>query len=460
MVGIEGSNCRNVFRALTFISDIFLDRYKDETSFITPYLSKVDPTTSIKISLGLTLNAEELERISDFIISSEIPRIRGMNDERTSDLKIEIARKCLRKQISALFANPIFEVRVRNPAFYQHNYVVVVHLRIENGSDNFFVFQYPGTGDIVLTKGRDYVPKGFDRIFFADLLFDHISNLHPNLNTVSLQSSIDCESFDIFSMLHKNEDSKKYVGITTVLSPSDAGGLFQSIPELKALSNYFVESSAQFTYNNVIFFDLIRTIYKNFITSTRLGSRLAGNNWAKLLVERIDPDLKILGSWLTGHAEGRSSRESAPSFEKGVALLLNLCGYRALHVGDKYEIAAEGGRHAAYGKTNVGIDIIAFSPDQREVLLLQCTTEWKDEKVNDISTITLELGRLFSVLEDYPELYSSVVTSVSRDIIPTTTDIPRQVNIVDINDLMTLLNDVKNGTIPHKLARKIFTYDV
>jgi hypothetical protein len=62
-----------------------------------------------------------------------------------------------------------------------------------------------------------------------------------------------------------------------------------------------------------------------------------------LLVERIDPDLKILESWLTGHTEGRSIHESAPSFEKGITLLLNLCGYRALHVGDKYEIAAEGG---------------------------------------------------------------------------------------------------------------------
>jgi len=53
-----------------------------------------------------------------------------------------------------------------------------------------------------------------------------------------------------------------------------------------------------------------------------------------LLVERIDPDLKILESWLTGHTEGRSIHESAPSFEKGITLLLNLCGYRALHVGD------------------------------------------------------------------------------------------------------------------------------
>src|SRR5438128_1350722 len=145
-----------------------------------------------------------------------------------------------------------------------------------------------------------------------------------------MQSSIDCESLDIFSILHKNEDSQNYVGITTVPSPSNAGAFFQNIPELKALSNYFVENSAQFTYNNVIFFDLIRTIYKNFITSTKLESRLANNNWAKLVVERIDPDLKILESWLTGHSEGRSVRESGPSFEKGVSLLLNLCGYRTL----------------------------------------------------------------------------------------------------------------------------------
>lgn len=456
MVGIEGSNCQNVFKALTFISDIFLGRYKDERSFITPYLGKVDPTSSIKISLGLTLNTEELDRISDFIISSDIPRIRSMNDETTSYLKIEIARKCLRNQISVLFTNPILEVTVRNPAFYQHDYIHI-YLRIERDSNNFFVLADPRSGSMVITKSLDDAPKNFSRIYFADLLFDHFTNLHPNLNTDLIQSSIDCESPDIFDMLHKNENSQKYVGIDTVPSPSNAGTHFQDIPELTALSNYLIENSAKFTYVNVTFFDLIRTIFKKFITSIKLRSRLASNNWAKLLVERIDPDLRILESWLTGHAEGRSPRESAPSFEKGLALLLNLCGYRALHVGDKYEIAAEGGRHAAYGKTNVGIDVIAFSPDEREVLLLQCTTEWKDDKVTDIAAITLALRGRFSALEDCPELFSSVVTSVSRDTIPTSIRIPPQVKVVDINDLMTLLNDVKNGIIPSKSARNIFT---
>jgi hypothetical protein len=67
-----------------------------------------------------------------------------MNDERTSDLKNGIARKCLRNQISVLFANLILEVTVRNPAFYQDDYVIV-HLRIEGDQ---IIFLYCQTHEV------------------------------------------------------------------------------------------------------------------------------------------------------------------------------------------------------------------------------------------------------------------------------------------------------------------------
>lgn len=264
-------------------------------------------------------------------------------------------------------------------------------------------------------------------------------------------------------MLSKNEYSEKYIGITTVPSPYNAGVLFEERPELKALSNYlnYSQNSALFTYGkgNVIFFDLIRVIYKNFITNTELKS--PNKNWAKSLVERIDPNLMILQSWLSGRTESGSAREIAPSFEKGVTLLLNLCGYRALHVGDKYEVAAEKGRILDYGKASPGIDIVALSPDEREVLLVQCTTEWNDQsikqKLSNISAITVELRERFSVMENSPELYSSLVVSVSRDTLSPSIGMLKQVKIVDVNDLLALLNDVRNGIRPYELAENIFT---
>ena len=114
---------------------------------------------------------------------------------------------------------------------------VVIRLRIEKGKDNFFVIPEQGSGDTAIIKDLDHIAKGFDRIFFSDLVFDNLTNLHPDFNIGSLQPSIDSE-LDIFNMLSKNEYLKKYVGITTVPSPNNAGVLFEERPELKALARY------------------------------------------------------------------------------------------------------------------------------------------------------------------------------------------------------------------------------
>jgi len=59
--------------------------------------------------------------------------------------------------------------------------------------------------------------------------------------------------------------------------------------------------------------------------------------------------------------------------------------------------------------------------------------------------------------KDNPELYSSVVASVSRDTLPPGILMPERVKIVDVNDLLTLLYDVRNGIRPYELAKNIFT---
>jgi hypothetical protein len=59
----------------------------------------------------------------------------------------------------------------------------------------------------------------------------------------------------------------------------------------------------------------------------------------KLLVERIDPDLQILGSWLEGKSlsEGKILSKQAEKFERAISILFFLCNLRSAHVEGDYE---------------------------------------------------------------------------------------------------------------------------
>lgn len=454
MIGIEGPNCHDAFNVIIFASDILLRRYKDDRSFIKSYFKISNRVPPIKVSIGLTLNTEELCRISDFVVSSEMRSIRRENDERTSNLKIEILRNCVRVHLSRLFADPILEITARDPDLYKEDYVTI-RLRIERGLDKFFVLQYPYSNSTVVSKAQS-LPKGDShRISFADLLFDYLSNIEPNLKDyayIPKKLLDDCKSLDTFDILDKHLDAGNYLGIMTTPSPENAGESFEDIPELIPLSHYLIQSNIELTYNdNVIFFDLIRAVCQSFIFNTHLRSRLWYRNLTKILLERIDPKLVKLEEWVRG-----LGADVAGDFEKGITMLLNLCGFRAIHVGGNYENACQRERQQIYGISPVSIDVIAFSARDKEVLLIQCCTQWKDVKVNDISTIYTELQMHLSTLEDSPKLHATVVTCASKRTIPPNIMLSNQVKIIDITHLEVLLEEVKKGISPYYMASKIF----
>ena len=407
----------------------------------------------MKVSIGLAFDTNELDMISDFVIASEIPRIRSMNDESTGNLKIEVLRKCAKEQMFLLFPNPILDVIAQNPDVYQDTFVGI-ELRIPRGENDFFVFENPGSDQTVIAKGHDSVPKNFQRIYLADLIFDYLGTLGNSANIdntdVNRKISDDCQSLDIYEILDKHEDLRKYLGIDTIPLPENAGKSFQDIPELESVSTYFVENNAQFTYNSPTFFDLIRAIYKNFMTSVNLKVLLE-SNWSDIVLERVDPNLHLLEAWITGH--GKTADED---FEKAVMLLLHLCGYRTVHVGGQYETATQQQRRTLYGKSKVGIDVLVFSLDNKEVILCQCTTEWKDVKPSDVLILSPELRSRMLALPGSPELHFAVVTCDSKKRLPQNMSIPNGVRIIDIADLLTLLNEVKKGIYPYYLARKLF----
>jgi hypothetical protein len=80
LFGINDGNCRSAFRALAFAADILLWKYRDVRSYIRSYFPVTNRAKHMKVSIGLTFDIKELDMISDFVIASEIPRIRSMND--------------------------------------------------------------------------------------------------------------------------------------------------------------------------------------------------------------------------------------------------------------------------------------------------------------------------------------------------------------------------------------------
>jgi len=85
-----------------------------------------------------------------------------------------------------------------------------------------------------------------------------------------------------------------------------------------------------------------------------------------------------------------------------------------MHVGSQYEDATQEQRHTTYGKSKVGIDVVAFSPDNKDVLLCQCCTEWKDAKPSDVLILGPELRSQMLALVDSPELHFAVVAAGPR----------------------------------------------
>jgi hypothetical protein len=451
LIGIQDQNCQNIFKAITFAADVLLRKYKDNRSVVKSHIPTSSPEC-LRISISIAFDTNELGIISDFIISSDIPLMQSMNEPSIRDLKIQALRKCARKQIFTLFANPVLDIVARNPDFYQNHFdengendFLDITLRIQRGKDDFFIFQYPQGYDTLVIKGRDSVPKNFERIRLGDLIFDYLNNLDTSGKMLD-----GCQSLVIFNMLDKYEDSHKYLSIGTVPLPGYAGRLFTEIPELEPVSTYFVRNDIPFTFNNATFLDLIRAIYKDFMTRVNLRLQLEFN-WSKLVLERVDPNLQLLEAWLRGRGKTASD-----DFERSLTLLLNLCGYRAMQVGSRYEDATQERRRTTYGKSKVGVDVVAFSPDNKEVLLCQCCTEWKDAKPSDVLTLNQELSSQMLAQVDSPELHFAVVTCDSKERLPPNMSIPNGVRIIDIADLLALLEEVKKGILPYYLVRMMF----
>lgn len=166
------------------------------------------------------------------------------------------------------------------------------------------------------------------------------------------------------------------------------------------------------------------------------------------ILRRIDPDLKIVTEWIRGN--------NSKDFEKGISILLPLCGFKTIYVGGEYENASLKARREKYklGKSN--IDMIALSKDERHVVLYQCTIDSIDNKIRDLINISTEVNK--NIEWEDVELHPVIMTSVSRSRIVSSLDTALNNNISvftieDLEDIIKKLNDSKSS--PYNILDKI-----
>jgi hypothetical protein len=174
--------------------------------------------------------------------------------------------------------------------------------------------------------------------------------------------------------------------------------------------------------------------------------------WLKNVIERIDRDFRTLECWIRGDNGGRESE----NFEKAVSILLSLCGLRSVHVGDIYETKTGQSRRNAHKKTSIGTDIVALLPSEEDktIFLCQCTTEWKsEERIDDMLNFAHELRRVSKGID----IKSVLITRLERDTIIEyeVTAKRRGVRVLTIDDLMSLLKDIRQNIKPYSRIQSL-----
>jgi hypothetical protein len=184
--------------------------------------------------------------------------------------------------------------------------------------------------------------------------------------------------------------------------------------------------------------------------------------WLKNVIERIDPNLLVLESWLEGREKKEKRKDKdgkALDFEKAVAMLLSLCGLIVVHVGAEYEELTIQSRREIHRKTSASIDIVALSPGLqiKEIFLCQCTTDWNDQKVIDILNISNELRNMPEASET--KIQPIVITQVETEkVLDSKAEAESKgVKVISMNDLRMLLVEINENKKPHESALSLLS---
>lgn len=268
LVGPNNSGKTNLFRAISFVSDIIKRRYHGNIlSHARPYFHNGNSEEPIEVSIGIKLDDNEVEALSNFLLISSLLSISQQNKDPERDLKFRVVIEISKRIFVQLFSDVTLIARIRD----RHDYPLHTMFRIrgENGEELFLHDDGKITNSLV--NPTSYSPKPIIDLIYEDFRNSkHCPNpiSEENVQTISFDNY---EPTDIFQLMLSEITSQP----STVI---DIGGFnfsdnitriqtsfgIESFAEYRSLRNFLQKRGIK-DKNGASILDIISTIYDGSI---------------------------------------------------------------------------------------------------------------------------------------------------------------------------------------------------
>jgi predicted ATPase len=265
IVGPNNAGKTNIFRAINFVGNIFANRTEEFAS----YYHNADPDHPFEVSIAVSLDEEEVEAFTDFMICSSI--MAGFNPESGEQRDaLDILQKEVSLRHGKEFFGPLFtdiSLEVRGQAQSNYPFRNFVRLAAPDGRE-LFVHSY-GLVTNNPVNPQNYIPFHFPQLLIDDLRLRSPESTREYLtkqtNAIPQFNGAPQNVFDMtFSRLTEREQA---VGINI------PGFIFREseyklagVREMLRLRAFLGRRS--FVGDQVNFFTLITTIYNSSLIIT------------------------------------------------------------------------------------------------------------------------------------------------------------------------------------------------
>lgn len=166
-----------------------------------------------------------------------------------------------------------------------------------------------------------------------------------------------------------------------------------------------------------------------------------------LIHQCLDPDFTTIEKWVTGR--GKTSDD----FERGITLLLSVLGLSAEWVGSDFEDATQ-----FLLRRSLGVDIVAFAPDNNSIILGQCTTTKPPSEKS--AQLKITANEMRNKLNGGITIIPTIFTLLDEDDMKDEVETLKQEGVIVIgkHGLEVLLNDMKLGTSLHNVMSRTFGF--
>lgn len=283
----------------------------------------------------------------------------------------------------------------------------------------------------------DYLNEKPQEIDTGSITQDLIEYLHIYRILLQKIEGTQATSFWVNEWREINESSEtSYLKLANILTDMESLRIIANKTEMNG-GNFWIRLVDKSRYYSFLLEEINQAVEKIQLMQVGL-IEIPALILRKSLLERIDPDLSILESWLLN---GKPD-----DFESAVDMLFWLLGLSPVAVGSEFENVTLKSRRLKYTKSSISVDIIAQMSND-DIVLCQCSTDWKNEKVTELADICHELRDELDSKSYKVNMYPVIVTRVKKSQIQESLSYARSqgIYVFHLDTLLEMLDSVRKN---------------